>query len=97
MVVKDVPAGATAVGIPARVILDELAKPREEKSEKLGFSAYAVARDDDPVSKAIEGLLDQSKDQDQRIDLILKQIEELKADRDASASALRWGERKTGS
>ena len=66
VVVKDVPPGATAVGIPARVILDERDKSREEKAAKLGFSAYAVTRDDDPVSKAIEGLLDHSNDLDSR-------------------------------
>ncbi len=41
VVVKDVPAGATAVGIPARIIVDAQDKSREEKAAKLGFSAYA--------------------------------------------------------
>jgi serine O-acetyltransferase len=94
VVVKGVPPGATAVGIPARVILDERAKSREEKAAKLGFSAYAVTKDDDPVSKAIEGLLDHSNEIDQRIDLIMRQLEELRADRDSELSASRWAERK---
>jgi serine O-acetyltransferase len=94
VVVKDVPPGATAVGIPARVILGERDKSREEKAAKLGFSAYAVTRDDDPVSKAIEGLLDHSNDIDQRIEAILAQLEELRADRDSALSASRWAERK---
>src|SRR5690349_23960634 len=37
VLVKDVPPGATAVGIPARIILDEQDKTREEKAAKLGF------------------------------------------------------------
>jgi serine O-acetyltransferase len=94
VVVKDVPPGATAVGIPARIILDERDKSREEKAAKLGFSAYAVTKDDDPVSKAIEGLLDHSNDIDQRIELILRQLEELRADRDSVLSASRWADRK---
>src|SRR3970040_1903927 len=47
VVVKDVPAGAVATGIPARILQSEGDKTREEKAGKLGFSAYAVTRDDD--------------------------------------------------
>jgi len=94
VVVKDVPGGATAVGIPARIILDEQDKSREEKAAKLGFSAYAVTRDDDPMSKAIEGLLDHSNELDHRIDQILKELEALKGDQDGALSASRWAERK---
>jgi len=94
VVVKDVPAGATAVGIPARVILDERDKSREEKAAKLGFSAYAVTRDDDPISKAIEGLLDHSNEMENRMVMILKEIEALRADQDSALSASRWAERK---
>jgi serine O-acetyltransferase len=83
VLVKDVPPGATAVGIPARVILDEQDKTREEKAAKLGFSAYAVTAkvEDDPLAKAVQGLLDHSVEMDKRIELILKQIEELQAER----------------
>jgi serine O-acetyltransferase len=83
VLVKDGPPGATAVGIPARVILDEQDKTREEKAAKLGFSAYAVTAkvEDDPLAKAVQGLLDHSVEMDKRIELILKQIEELQAER----------------
>lgn len=93
VVVKDVPAGATALGIPARVILDEQDKTREEKAAKLGFSAYAVTAkaEDDPLAKAVEGLLDHSVDMDKRIELILNQIEELQAEREESQRQLRLG------
>lgn len=94
VVVKEVPPGATAVGIPARVILDEREKSREEKAAKLGFSAYAVTRDDDPVSKAIEGLLDHSNELDQRIEGIVKELEALRADQDSALSASGWADRK---
>ena len=88
VVVKDVPQGATAVGIPARIILSEADKTREEKAAKLGFSAYAVTRDDDPIAKAIQGLLDHSVEADQRIDLILKEIENLKRSRNGAEPVL---------
>jgi len=96
VVVKDVPAAATAVGIPARIILDEQDKTREEKAAKLGFSAYAVTSkaEDDPLAKAVQGLLDHSLDLDKRIDLILKEIETLKAEKDSALAATRWGDRK---
>jgi serine O-acetyltransferase len=96
VVVKDVPPRATAVGIPARIILDEQDKSREEKAAKLGFSAYAVSSkaDDDPLAKALQGLLDHSMELDQRIDLILKEIEGIKAEQEGILSASRWGDRK---
>ena len=94
VVVKNVPPGATAVGIPARVILDEQDKSREEKAAKLGFSAYAVTKDDDPVSKAIEALLDHSNHIDARLEKILAEIEALKAERDSVLAASRWTDRK---
>jgi serine O-acetyltransferase len=78
VVVKDVPAGATAMGIPARILQSEGDKTREEKAARLGFSAYAVTREDDPVSQAIQGLLDHSVEHDKRIDMIINEIEALK-------------------
>jgi serine O-acetyltransferase len=76
VVVRDVPAGATAVGIPARVIEAEQERVRHEKAETLGFSAYAVTRnEDDPLAKAIHGLLDHAVETDRRIETLLKIIE----------------------
>ncbi len=91
VVVKNVPPGATALGIPARIILDELDKTREEKAAKLGFSAYAVTAkaEDDPLAKAVEGLLDHSVEMDKRIELILNQIEQLRAEREDTQKQLR--------
>jgi serine O-acetyltransferase len=53
VVVKDVPAGATAIGIAARVV-----PPREQRGE---FVAYGTPTTDlpDPVARAIGGLVDQ--------------------------------------
>ncbi|MFH1602694.1 MAG: serine O-acetyltransferase [Pseudomonadota bacterium] len=80
VVVKDVPPGATAVGIPARIIVDEQDKSREEKAAKLGFSAYAVTSkaEDDPLAKALQGLLDHSMEQERRLERLQAEIEVLK-------------------
>ena len=76
VVVKPVPAGATAVGNPARVIDPERDTAREQKAEQIGFSAYGVTRDmDDPVSKALHGLLDHSVDTDRRLQAIIARLE----------------------
>lgn len=76
VVVREVPAGATAVGIPARIIEPGQAQARQEKAENLGFSAYAVTRnEDDPIAMAIHGLLDHAVETDRRIEALLKSIE----------------------
>src|SRR5476649_2248571 len=80
VVVRDVPPGATAVGIPASIILDEQDRSREEKAAKLGFSAYAVTSKaaDDPMAKALQGLLDHSMEQDHRLEQLQHEIEALR-------------------
>ena len=76
VVVRDVPAGATAVGIPARIIDAEKEQVREQKAETMGFSAYAVTTNqDDPLAKAIHGLLDHAVETDKRIERLLAQLE----------------------
>jgi len=85
VVVKDVPDNATAVGIPARILDSAAEKQRQQqmeslgqKAEKLGFSAYAISADmNDPVVKAIHGLIDHSAHTDQRLELILAQLQKL--------------------
>jgi serine O-acetyltransferase len=74
VVVKDVPPGATAIGIPARILA-------KETQAKAGFSAYAVGSDmNDPIAKAVHELIDHSVSTDQRLDEILVQLKQLGAD-----------------
>ena len=77
VVTKPVPVGATAVGNPARIIDNsEQSRQREVQAEKMGFSAYAVARDqDDPLAKAIHGLLDHAAETDRRLAMLVKELE----------------------
>ncbi|NTV94815.1 MAG: serine O-acetyltransferase [Thiobacillus sp.] len=78
VVVKDIPAGATAVGIPARILDAEKDKEREETAKKLGFSAYGVGADmNDPMVKALHGLIDHSNTTDQRIEWIIAELKRL--------------------
>jgi serine O-acetyltransferase len=81
VVVKDVPAGATAVGIPARILDSEQAKLRAETAEKIGFSAYAISQDmNDPVVQAIHAILDHIAVNDTRMKLILEALNKLGVD-----------------
>ncbi|MBS0511754.1 MAG: serine O-acetyltransferase [Proteobacteria bacterium] len=76
VVVKPVPAGATAVGNPARLIDPERDAARAQKAEEMGFSAYGVTRDmDDPMSKAVHGLLDHAVETDRRLQAMLARLE----------------------
>ena len=78
VVVKDVPDGATAVGIPARILDDETKAAREHKAEKMGFSAYGIGADmNDPMVSAIHGLIDHTVESDKRIEYILEQLVQL--------------------
>jgi serine O-acetyltransferase len=79
VVTKPVPAGATAVGNPARIIQAETDAKREEAASKMGFSAYGVTQNDDPVSQAMRGLIDNATSQEHQISLLWKAIEQLSA------------------
>ena len=79
VVVKPVPAGATAVGNPARVILAEVEAAREAAAARMGFSAYGVTQGDDPVSQAMKGLIDSASGQEHQILLLWQAIEKLSA------------------
>ncbi|MBK7415494.1 MAG: serine O-acetyltransferase [Dechloromonas sp.] len=77
VVTKPLPAGATAVGNPARILDNsQQSKERETQAEKMGFSAYAIGRDqDDPLAKAIHGLLDHAAETDRRFASLIKELD----------------------
>lgn len=77
VVTKPVPAGATAVGIPARIIQADDTARREEVAAKMGFSAYGVTSNDDPLSQAMKGLIDNASSQEHQIALLWQAIEKL--------------------
>jgi serine O-acetyltransferase len=77
VVVRDVPAGATAVGIPARILESDEAARRESQAAKLGFSAYAIAADmNDPMVQAIHRLIDHAVETDARMQELIARLED---------------------
>ena len=72
VVTKAVPAGATAVGNPARYVVKTAPDPqRDDYARSIGFQAYATAPDlPDPVTEAFQVLLDHMQATDRRIDEI---------------------------
>ena len=72
VVVKDVPAGATAVGIPARILDDGAERPQ---SPPEGFAAYGVSNDmNDPLVKVVQGLMEQAAEQQRRIEALQAEL-----------------------
>ena len=87
VVIKPVPAGATAVGIPARIIpsregqsADVTDAQRSDEAAAPKFSAYGVAaQQEDPVTQALRGLVDSAGAQEHQIALLWRAIEKLSA------------------
>ena len=77
VVTKPVPAGATAVGIPARIIQADDSLRREQVANQMGFSAYGITQNDDPLSQAMKGLIDSAALQEHQIALLWKAIEQV--------------------
>jgi len=74
VVTRPVPAGATAVGIPARIIPAAGEAPAEGNGV---FAAYGVTQGDDPLSLAMRSLIDSASSQDHQITLLWQAIEKL--------------------
>jgi serine O-acetyltransferase len=61
VVVKEVPPGATVVGIPGRIVEDRMGVDATKQAER--FAAYAVVQEqDDPYAKAIQKLVEHSQE-----------------------------------
>ncbi len=79
VVLKEIPAGATAVGIPARILHPDLPNTNNADSKvKEYFSAYGVTPNvDDPVSMALKGLIDATLEQEAKIVALEKALAKL--------------------
>ena len=87
VVTKPVPAGATAVGNPARIIEADGDARREAAATKMGFSAYGVTQNDDPLSLAMRGLIDNASSQEHQIALLWQAIATLSEERTPQAGS----------
>ena len=81
VVIKPVPAGATAVGIPARIIPSKEWQSADvtEPQQPRKFTAYGITQEDDPLSQAMRGLIDNASSQEHQIALLWQAIEKLSA------------------
>jgi serine O-acetyltransferase len=81
VVLKEIPAGATAVGVPARILHPDLpssANGSGVNDKKAYFSAYGITPNvDDPVSMALKGLIDATLEQEAKIKLLEAQLAKL--------------------
>jgi serine O-acetyltransferase len=76
VVIKEVPPGATAVGNPARILHKESDAQREQAANRMGFSAYGLSADgDDPLVKALHGLIDHAAQQQREIERLVAALE----------------------
>lgn len=78
VVVKDVPAGASVVGIPGRVVVPRSVKKdrkREQMAAKIGFDAYGQREHmPDPVANAVDEMLDHLHAVDQRLEQMCRTL-----------------------
>src|SRR5687768_12260687 len=81
VVIKPVPAGATAVGIPARIIPSKDGTSADVTGQPGKFSAYGITLEDDPLSQAMKGLIDNASSHEHQIALLWQAIEKLSATR----------------
>ncbi|WP_313074318.1 serine O-acetyltransferase [Melaminivora sp.] len=90
VVIKPVPAGATAVGIPARIIPSKAGQSADvteaahadaaDDAAVRKFSAYGITgQQDDPLTQALRGLVDSAGAQEHQIALLWRAIEKLSA------------------
>ncbi|WP_296704196.1 serine O-acetyltransferase [Thiocapsa sp. UBA6158] len=79
VVVKSVPAGATVVGVPGRIIeptKDATSRRRADTAKRIGFDAYGATRDaPDPIANAINRMLDHIHHMDQRVEQMSRALE----------------------
>ena len=86
VVVKDVPANATVVGVPGRILEDV------SLQQAARFAAYAVVQNqDDPTGKAIQMLIEHSRELEQAVTTLTERLRRLedersKGDREATKS-----------
>lgn len=82
VVVKEVPAGATVVGIPGRIV-------EGKEAEAARFAAYAVvAEHSDPYAKAIQELMEHSQDLEKALRQLQARMAEIERDAEKSKREL---------
>jgi len=75
VVLKEVPAGATVVGVPGRIV-EQSEKDREK--EKAHFAAYGVVpNQEDPYAKTLQSLVDHAQELEQTVSALTEKVRRL--------------------
>jgi serine O-acetyltransferase len=81
VVIKDVAPGETVIGVPGRLVgkpATEKEQARRAMAKKIGFDAYGMTQDmTDPVTNAINHMLDHIHLMDTRMEAMSREIERL--------------------
>jgi serine O-acetyltransferase len=86
VVVKDVAAGETVVGVPGRVVkakssMTEDERQQQKLAQSVGFDAYGTSsKSMDPVATAIHGLIEHIQAMDKRMDSLCQTVHQLGGD-----------------
>jgi serine O-acetyltransferase len=85
VVVKEVPAGATVVGIPGRIVEESA-----QEKDKAAFAAYGVVpNQEDPYAKTLQSLVDHAQELEQGVSALtekMRRMEQKLADQAAERS-----------
>ena len=84
VVVKDVVAGETVIGVPGRVVKTQQTEEQKQKqklAQSVGFDAYGTSSETlDPVATAIHGLIEHIHALDKKMELMTETIHSLGGD-----------------
>jgi serine O-acetyltransferase len=92
VIVKDVPPGATVVGIPGHILEADSDIGEIPLRERLKFNAYAVSgTGEDPMEKTVQVLVAHLQETDGRLQKLVAQLEKMGLkEKDEAAAAERW-------
>ena len=78
VVLKEVPAGATVVGIPGRVVEGSAKEKEKTEKEQTLFAAYGVVPDqEDPYAKTLQSLVDHAQELEQTVSALTEKMRRL--------------------
>lgn len=78
VVTREVPAGATIVGIPGRIVKkanSAVEERRRKTAERIGFDAYGIADEmPDPIARSVHNLMDHIDVVNRKVDLMCEEL-----------------------
>ncbi len=90
VVIKDVAAQSTIVGVPGKALDDKQKKEKQQAfAEKIGFCAYGASQDtNDPVSQSLQRLLEHIQILDEQVLALQEQIHLLKSEKEQNTGKI---------